>query len=98
MTGEGIYVDHAQLDNARTDLENAAKKIQDRLESLEGQLKPLRERWSGQAKESYDGAKATWDSAINDMVIALQTHGQLVRDANDGYNDADKGASKYFDF
>jgi early secretory antigenic target protein ESAT-6 len=96
MGFDGIKVDHGALDEASQNLLTAAKNIDGRLNTLEDELKPLRENWTGSAKESYAVAKQTWDQAIAEMILLLQDVGNAVSMSNGEYKSADqRGASRF---
>ena len=97
MTGfDGINVQHGKLDAGSQDVMMAAKDIQNRLDQLEGDLKPLAADWTGDAKQAYDEAKATWDRAIADMIVLLQQASANVSTSNDEYKAADsRGAGRF---
>ena len=96
MTFDGIKVEHGKLDTGAADVIAAAKDIENRLNVLEGELKPLASDWTGAAKEAYREAKATWDKAITDMIILLNQAGQNVDTSNQEYKAADsRGAGRF---
>lgn len=96
MTETGMNVDHGALDTAAGDLIKAARDIEGRLDTLESELKPLQEQWTGQAKESYRQAKTTWDRAIAEMILLLSEVGGAVTTSNEEYKSADKrGAGRF---
>ena len=74
----------------------AAKDIEARLDQLEGDLKPLKSDWTGDAKQAYDEAKEKWDEAIVDMITLLQQASQGVDSSNAEYRAADqRGAGRF---
>lgn len=96
MSFDGIKVEHGKLDAGSADVRAAAKDIETRLNTLEDELKPLASDWTGAAKEAYREAKATWDKAINDMIVLLDQAGTNVQTSNDEYKAADaRGAGRF---
>ena len=89
MTFDGIQVQHGKLETGAADVLQAAKDIEARLDSLETDLTPLRQNWSGNAKLAYDQAKAQWDQAMLDMMTLLRQAGQGVETSNAEYRAAD---------
>ena len=96
MSFDGIKVEHGKLDTGSADVIAAARDIEARLNTLEDELKPLASDWTGAAKEAYREAKATWDKAIDDMIILLNQAGQNVDTSNQEYKAADaRGAGRF---
>lgn len=96
MSFDGIRVDHAALSQASQDLVAAAKNIENRLNTLEADLKPLQASWSGSAKDAYHQAKIQWDKAIEEMTLLLQQVGGAVEQSNVDYRSADlRGAGRF---
>lgn len=96
MTFDGINVQHGKLDAGAADVMAAANDIKARLNTLEDELKPLASDWTGVAKGAYHEAKTTWDKAIDDMILLLQTASRNVGDSNTEYKTADKrGADRF---
>lgn len=96
MTFDGINVQHGKLTEGSANVIAGAKEIKARLDQLEDDLKPLASDWTGAAKEAYAEAKATWDRAIDDMIILLGQAGQNVETSNDEYKTADiRGANRF---
>jgi len=96
MSFDGIRVDHGALDQASTDLRAAATKIDSRLNQLEDELKPLRSDWTGHAQQAYHAAKATWDQAIQEMIVLLNDVSTAVSTSNTEYKAADsRGAGRF---
>ncbi|WP_104108232.1 WXG100 family type VII secretion target [Nocardioides sp. 616] len=96
MSFDGIRVNHGILEQAAADLKTYAGKIDNRLNDLEGQLKPLQSDWTGSAKESYHVAKTQWDKAIAEMIQLLEQVSVAVGESNTEYKNADaRGAGRF---
>lgn len=96
MSLDGIRVDHAALNQASQDLLTAAKNIDNRLNTLENDLRPLQANWSGSAKDSYHQAKSRWDQAIAEMIQLLTQVSTAVEQSNSEYRQADlRGAARF---
>ena len=96
MSFDGIKVEHGKLDTGAADVIAAAKDIENRLNALEDELKPLASDWTGAAKEAYREAKATWDKAIADMIVLLEQASANVDTSNTEYKAADtRGANRF---
>jgi 6 kDa early secretory antigenic target len=96
MDLDGIRVNHAGLDQAAQDLQQKVKDIDSRMAQLERELAPLRGGWAGQARSSYDAAKATWDRAIHEMAALLDETGRTVQQSNADYAAADRRGAEAF--
>jgi WXG100 family type VII secretion target len=96
MDLNGIRVNHAGLDQAAQDLHQKVKDIDARMGRLESELAPLRNEWAGNARSSYDTAKAKWDWAIQEMKDLLDQTSQTVHQSNADYASADKRGAEAF--
>lgn len=97
MNMDGLRVNHAGLDRAAEDLGGAVKKIDDRMNRLESELAPLQSDWSGQAQAAYVAAKATWDSALQEMRNLLDDTSRAVTQSNAEYRAADLRGARSFE-
>ena len=96
MSLDGIRVNHAALDQAAADMYQAVKDIDDRMNRLEDELKPLKNDWHGNAQTTYVQAKAAWDAAILEMKDLLDRSSKTVYESNASYAAADKKGADYF--
>ncbi len=97
MSMDGIRVNHAGLDQAAADLGRMVKDIDNRLNTLESELAPLRADWSGNAQMSYTQAKAKWDNAIEEMKLLLDDTSRTVYQSNADYQAADTRGARAFE-
>ena len=97
MNLDGIRVNHAGLDQAAADLYQAVKDIDNRMNTLESELAPLKSEWAGQARMSYESAKATWDFAIQEMKDLLDDTSRTVSQSNADYLAADQRGARSFE-
>lgn len=96
MSFDGIKVQHGRMDTGAADVMKAATDIRDRLNVLEGDLKPLATDWTGSAREAYRVAQENWDKAMDSMILLLQQASQGVSTSNEEYMAADKrGAARF---
>jgi WXG100 family type VII secretion target len=93
---DGIFVNHASVEQVAADLANGVKKIEERLDRLENELKPLQSDWEGNAQQAYYQAKAKWDQAINEMKDLLAQTSTAVQQSNQEYQAADKRGAAAF--
>ncbi len=95
--GDGtIRVDHAALDRAADDVARLVRRIDARLDQLEGELAPLRAGWSGLARESYDTAQRQWDGAMRELRTVLEEAGRAVSASNAEYLARDRAGAARF--
>lgn len=96
MSIDGLLVNHAALEAASAQLLGTASRIDDRLNTLEAELQPLRDAWTGGAQVSYLAAKDTWDKAIAEVIVLLQQAAAMVQESSAAYRAADlRGAARF---
>lgn len=93
---EGIFMNYAGVESAIGDMEKAYKEINNILDKLEGDLKPLQEKWVGAPKEAYNVAERNWNEAAKGMGLTLDRIKVALRDARDNMQSADKKYAGYF--
>ncbi|MFI9385355.1 WXG100 family type VII secretion target [Kutzneria sp. NPDC052558] len=93
MSGE-IRVTFAEIQQASTDITNASNTIDQHLSDLKGKIAPIVADWTGDASEAYQDAQRRWDQAAKDFNETLQAIGVAVRQAGEGYQDAEGSAKK----
>jgi len=96
MMDDGIKVNHAGLEQIAQDLKTGVKQIDDRLNRLESELKPLQSDWAGDAQQAYYVAKGKWDQAIAEMNQLLEQTSVAVQNSNSEYSAADKRGAAAF--
>ncbi|GAA3820447.1 hypothetical protein GCM10022242_22630 [Nocardioides panacisoli] len=70
--------------------------IDNRMNRLESELKPLQSSWAGSQQQAYTVAKAKWDWAIQEMRDLLDDSHRTVYQSNDEYRSADqRGAARF---
>ena len=96
MDLDRIRVSHDGLDRAADGLQAVVRRIDDRLDRLDGELAPLRSDWSGQAQQAYLSARQQWEQAIREMRDLLDATGRTVVRSNSDYRAADqRGAASF---
>lgn len=80
-----IKVDFGSLAQAHSDMTVATQRLQQRLDQLEKDLKPLVATWTGQAAHMYQSAQRQWHGAASDMQLSLGYLGGAVRDSHDTF-------------
>jgi 6 kDa early secretory antigenic target len=97
MNLDGIRVQHAALDQAAADMYETVKRIDERMNKLEGELAELKSDWHGNAQQAYTTAKAKWDWAIQEMRDLLDESHKTVYQSNAEYMAADKRGAAQFE-
>jgi WXG100 family type VII secretion target len=96
METDSIRVSHAGLDRAADDLHAAVRRIDERLDRLEGELAPLRADWTGEAQQAYELARHRWEQAMREMRDVLDATRRKVAESNAEYRSADlRGAAAF---
>lgn len=93
---DGIRVNHAALDQAAQDMYKTVQDIDERMNRLEAELKPLQSGWAGNAQQAYYVAKGKWDTAIEEMRNLLDQSHQTVSHSNQEYAAADRRGAAQF--
>jgi early secretory antigenic target protein ESAT-6 len=93
--GDGaIKVTFAEIQQASQDVTSAANTVGGHLDTLKSKIAPIVADWTGDAAEAYQNAQRTWDAAAKDFKETLEAIGIAVRQAADGYQDAEGSAKK----
>lgn len=96
MEIDNIRVAHAGLDRAADGLHAACRRIDERLDRLEGELAPLRADWTGEAQQAYEVARGRWEQAMREMRDVLESTSRTVVESNGAYRAADlRGATAF---
>jgi early secretory antigenic target protein ESAT-6 len=89
-----IKVTFAEIQQASSDITNSANTVEQHLETLKTKIAPIVADWTGAAAEAYQDAQRRWDQAAKDFHETLQAIGIAVRQAAQGYEDAEGSAKK----
>jgi 6 kDa early secretory antigenic target len=89
MNAGNLKVNFGGLDAAAADIQASAGQVEARLDQLESELAPLRSDWTGSASESYQAAKAKWDSGMQEIKLLLADIGRGVSTSNADYQSAE---------
>lgn len=95
MSGE-LRVDHGSLEAAAADLSSGVRAIDERLDRLDADLRPLHADWTGEAQQAYAVAQAAWTQAMRDMRSLLAQAAVDVAESNSSYLEADRRGARGF--
>lgn len=90
MGAENLKVSYDGLDQMATQLLNTAVGVDDKLNGLETKLEGYMAEWSGDDRQAYIQAKATWDKAMKEMLMTLQSLSRAVGLSKEEYQAAEK--------
>lgn len=85
-----LKVGHAGLDLASQDLGTASQNLESLRSDLNAELDRLKPQWTGAAQDAYTPARATWDAAVDEMILLLKDVGVATSDVNRSFQDADR--------
>lgn len=80
-----IYVEHARLETAASQLRTHKKNFDEILSNLESDLRPMISSWSGDARDLYLVKKNNWDAAAADLTELLADIATLTETAHNNY-------------
>jgi WXG100 family type VII secretion target len=78
--GEGQYLDLTQMDAHQQALETHAQQLQQILDTLDSQMQPLLNSWTGDARDQYVSAQTAWNQTAGEMMAALQKSAVALSD------------------
>lgn len=84
MSG-GIKVGGAGIDTLVNDMKKGLTDLEQRLETMKGDLKPYVEQWDGSARQAYSTAQADWDKQIEECRALLEDVRQAVIRSKEDY-------------
>lgn len=79
-------VNASSMATAIGDLKSAHSKVEEDLTGLEHELEGSLSEWTGEAREAYRTAKATWDAAANHMNQVIQVMSSTMQNIGDNYD------------
>jgi len=89
MTGS-INVNFGALQEAQQGIARTYSSLVSTLETLEQELNPLVNTWTGAAQQAYHEKKQQWDTAAANLSQVLNQIGQAVGQANENYQAAEQ--------
>ncbi|GAA3932701.1 WXG100 family type VII secretion target [Microbacterium soli] len=92
----GYKMNFGAVDTAGGDLVRSAAGIENKLDEMERDLKPLQANWTGSASEAYLRAKASWTAALSEMKVLLGDIGrQVTQDSMDARSTEARNESRW---
>ncbi len=85
MAGDGIKVGGAGIDALVGDMKSGLAKLEQRLETMKGDLRPYVEQWDGSARQAYSTAQRDWDTQIEECKLLLEDVRQAVIRSKEDY-------------
>jgi WXG100 family type VII secretion target len=85
MTTDGIKVAGAGIDALVSDMKSGLTSLEQRLETMKGDLQPYVQQWSGSAREAYAQAQRDWDKQIEECRLLLEDVRQAVITSKEDY-------------
>jgi len=85
MAGDGIKVGGAGIDTLVNEMRSGLAKLEQRLETMKGDLRPYVEQWDGSARQAYSTAQRDWDTQIEECKLLLEDVRQAVIRSKEDY-------------
>ena len=80
-----VLVTFAALAEAAQTIQSTYNSLNEKLNDLESQLRPMVSTWTGSASENYQVQQQKWNQAQTDMNNVLQAISKAVEAAHDAY-------------
>jgi WXG100 family type VII secretion target len=91
-----ITVDYGVIQTAADDCKSAGSELQATFDTLQGQLKPLIDTWSGGAQENYHAMQKNWNDQHDEMNQILAQIAAVLPQIAEGYQSTESGVSNLF--
>lgn len=91
---EQVLVTFAALAEAAQTIQSTYNNLNQKLNDLQSQLRPVVSTWSGAASENYQVQQQKWDQAQQDLNTVLQAIGKAVEAAHDAYTQTETANAK----
>lgn len=89
MTDPNIKVSFGSLEELSANIHGQVTAIETNLSDLRGQIDKLSTSWEGGASEGFQGVKAKWTTAADELHRTLVKIETAVKTSTDGYMDAE---------
>lgn len=94
MGDQRMLVTFAELANAAQTIQQTSTSLNQKLEDLKSQLRPIVESWQGAAAQNYQVQQQKWDQSQTDLNTVLQAIGKAVEQAHDAYSATEDANAK----
>jgi early secretory antigenic target protein ESAT-6 len=84
-----IKIDFGVLSGAAGDISSAASQVQQQLDDLKNQVRPVVAQWEGASSGAYQQAQQQWDTSAADLQQVLASIGTAVAQATEAYQQAE---------
>ncbi|HEY8456260.1 MAG TPA: WXG100 family type VII secretion target [Actinopolymorphaceae bacterium] len=88
--------DSASLQNLYANLKSAHAAVEQETQDLEQTLEAKLGEWTGDAREAYRQAKATWDKSVDDMNQVLLQLGNAIQQVEESYVGTERANQSLF--
>jgi WXG100 family type VII secretion target len=89
MADPNIKVSFGSLEELSGNIHGQVTAIENNLSSLRTQIDKLSTSWEGGASEGFQGVKAKWTTAADELHRTLVKIETAVKTSTDGYHDAE---------
>jgi len=80
-----VLVNFPAMQQGVSDVRAGWNNINAQLDDLKAYLAPMRNTWTGSAREAYDAEQTKWDAAAADLTQILNRIGQALQTAHDDF-------------
>ena len=91
-----VLVNFPAMSQAVTDVRAGWNNINNQLDELKSYLAPMRNTWTGSARESYDAEQAKWDAAAADLTQILNRIGTALQSAHEDFTTGENRNTNLF--
>jgi early secretory antigenic target protein ESAT-6 len=91
---DGIKVEFAAVEEAGANITSTFNKMTSELDTLKGQLAPLRAAYTGDAQIAWDTVQKDWDESMAALGQIMSSIGTAVSQAAQDYLETEGGVKK----
>lgn len=88
-----IKYDFGAIQTAAADINSTAARINQLLDDIKTQIRPMVEAWEGESAAAYQVAQQQWDQSAAELNMVLQTISRTVSAGNDRMSDINRQAA-----